>query len=194
MHVLKLAEEHPVGAGLTVFGGGLFLLWILGYFSKAPQPTGDGGMAAAYYAAQQTQTLAGTQLQMAQSNNVAQTAQAQIAADAAVKINSQNTLTATDIAHTQASATTKLGFQQLLSIIVPAEMPYTGGGVAINIPDYLGGDATGTTGTTGSGKAPNTFSIGSGAMFDSPAQLAASGFTPDQIANYVNNLGLGFGH
>lgn len=86
--VASFAEDHPVGTGVTVFVGGVLILYMLGYIGGSSTATSnDSNAAAAYYNAAAAQTVAGTQLQIAQAGSVAQTAQARIAADAAVKIN-----------------------------------------------------------------------------------------------------------
>lgn len=204
MKIVQFAEEHPWEAGGIVFAGGLILLWLLGFFSKAPAASGGGnaGLAQAYYAAEAAQTVAGTQLQIAQANGVAQTAQAQIAADAAVKINGQNTAAATAITQTNATAATDISatnakaatdingqntsaglsaalasdYSNLLSIIVPQEMAMNGGSAAVSIPFFGGGNVAVSAGlTTG----PNT--------------LAEMGFDPSQIAHYFHDTSFGSG-
>lgn len=95
-----IAEDHPVATGAVIFVGGVLILYMLGYIgggSAASASSNNAGVAAAYYNAEAAQTVAGTQLQIAQANNTAATAQAQIAADAATKINAAQVAGATAI-------------------------------------------------------------------------------------------------
>lgn len=85
------AKANPLLAGLAVFGVGLLLLWLLGFFSKsssqgASNQTAQTNLAAAYYAAEAAQATAGTQLQMATVQATNRTAQVQAQANAAQAI------------------------------------------------------------------------------------------------------------
>jgi hypothetical protein len=107
--VVKWAEEHPYLAGATVFGGGLAILWLFGFFgpNKGSQSDGAGGsanMAGAYYAAEAQQAVVGGQIQMATIQSAADTAQMALQTDAAVKINASNDTTSQAIASSMYSA------------------------------------------------------------------------------------------
>jgi len=100
------AEHHPYATAAIVFGGGIGLLWLFGFFGSSTQSTSSAGnAAAAYYQAEAMQTQAGTALAIAQSNNQAQTAQSLIQAQGAVAINQSNNTAS------QAIATTMYGAQ-----------------------------------------------------------------------------------
>jgi hypothetical protein len=86
--VVNWIEKNPWMAGGIIVGGGLVILWYMGFFTKA-QSSSDGGqtnMAAAYYAAEAAQGVAGTQLAMQQSSDTAATAQVGLQAQAAASI------------------------------------------------------------------------------------------------------------
>jgi hypothetical protein len=86
----KMIEKHPLATGAIVFGGGLVLLWALGYLgggSASSAASGTTNLAAAYYAAEAAQTTAGTQLQIATVAANSQDAIATTQANAAVAIN-----------------------------------------------------------------------------------------------------------
>jgi hypothetical protein len=214
MKIVQFAEEHPWEAGGIVFAGGLFLLWILGFFSKAPASGGgDGGLAAAYYQASMAQTVAGTQLQIAQANGVAQTAQAQIAADAATKINAQNTAAATAITQTNATAATDISATQA-STIKAVNKQNADAAVSINktnaatslsqtmanaysnllsiiVPQEMamnGGSAAVSIPFFGGGNVAVSAGLTTG-----PDTLAQMGFNPQQIASYFHDTSFGSG-
>jgi hypothetical protein len=116
MDIGKTVEEHPYVTGAVVFGGGLALLWLFGFFSSTSSTsstdTATTNMAAAYYAAEAQQATAGTQLNIAQDYTQAQTDQTQIQANAAVAINAAQTGAATQIAVTQYGAMTSIAAGQ----------------------------------------------------------------------------------
>ena len=203
----KWIEEHPYATGGIVFGGGLVLLWAFGYLgggSSSSAQSGTSNLAAAYYAAEAAQTTAGTQLQMATVQSNAAQGIATTQANAAVAINqaqsdmattlgqqnanasvwinqanSDNALLATqsnnnsalatvqtNAAYANATNTTNVNagiLSTFLNTIVPQELALTGGvGAGAVLPGI---------GTVG---------IASGST--TPAQAAAVGFTPTQIA------------
>jgi hypothetical protein len=111
-HPLAYAEEHPYVAGAVVFGGGLALLWLFGFFSSSSGSGTDAAttsMAAAYYAAEAQQAVAGTQLNIATEQAQASTDQAQIQANAAVAIEQAHGTTAQNIASSMYASNTTLG-------------------------------------------------------------------------------------
>lgn len=89
-HPVEYAKEHPYIVGVGVFGGGLLILWWLGYFSSSKADAGVANMAAAYYSAEAQQAVVGGQLQMATVQAAAQTAGQQIQANAALGIAQAN--------------------------------------------------------------------------------------------------------
>jgi hypothetical protein len=105
MDIAQTVEEHPYVTGAVVFGGGLAILWLFGFFSSTSSTsstdTATTNMAAAYYAAEAQQATAGTQLNIAQDYTQAQTDQTAIQANAAVAINAAQTGAATQIAASQ---------------------------------------------------------------------------------------------
>lgn len=108
-HPIAYAEEHPYIAGAVVFGGGLVLLWALGYLGGGSSTTSSAdaatqSMAAAYYAAEAAQTQAGTALNIATVQANAQTQGALIQAQGAVAINQSNNTAATSIASSMYNA------------------------------------------------------------------------------------------
>lgn len=118
MDVMDWAEKNPWLAGGIVFGGGLAVLWLLGFFSSGSSSnSGANNMAAAYYAAEAAQATAGTQLQMATVSATNQTAQVQAQANAAEAIATAQYGAATTINGQNASATTALGNDQLLASV-----------------------------------------------------------------------------
>jgi uncharacterized protein YfiM (DUF2279 family) len=105
--IVDWIEHNPLLAGGLIVGGGLVILWYMGFFTKA-QASSDGGtanLAAAYYAAEAAQGVAGTQLAMQQSSDTAQTAQVGLQATAA-----------TSIAQIQANTTTALSWNDLMGL------------------------------------------------------------------------------
>jgi len=78
-HPITYIKGHPVIAGVIVFIVGYIALKYLGVFGSSS--SGDGG-ASAYYSAVVADNATGAQVQLAQINADAQTAQTQIAADA----------------------------------------------------------------------------------------------------------------
>lgn len=102
--MLEWAKQHPYATGGIVFIGGL-AVWFLflrggSASASASADPGTANMAAAYYAAESAQTVAGTQALLATTQANAQVAGLQIQANAAQ-----------GIAHTQADMTTTLGQQ-----------------------------------------------------------------------------------
>lgn len=94
---VKWVEAHP-GESIVFGGVGvLVLLWLLGYFSSDTSNAGASNLAAAYYAAEANQAVVGGQIQMANINATAATAQTGIQANAAVAINAANAGAATTI-------------------------------------------------------------------------------------------------
>jgi hypothetical protein len=92
--------RHPYITGGSIVVGGLGILWLFGFFDKAPSGGADAGtqnMAAAYYAAEAAQAAAGAEIQSISLQTTAKTAQTKISADAAVAINDANTGAATII-------------------------------------------------------------------------------------------------
>ena len=86
--VLEWVKSHPVEAGV---GGAVVIvgaLYVLGYFGGSSNASGGTDPnVAAYFGAQAAQAQSGNELAAIQATNAAQTAQAQIAADASVKNN-----------------------------------------------------------------------------------------------------------
>jgi hypothetical protein len=87
---IEWIEDNPLPAGVGIVGGGLVILWLLGFFKSAPATSGPDPNASAYYAAEATQAQFGAAEQVATIQTAAQTAQAKIAADAATSINASN--------------------------------------------------------------------------------------------------------
>jgi hypothetical protein len=106
------AKTHPLATGAIVFGGGLGLLYLLGYIGGGSSSAGNAAQAngvAAFYAAEAAQAGAGAAIEVQTLQSQAATAQAKIAADAAtaitgaqanrdILINGQNTGAAYSIA------------------------------------------------------------------------------------------------
>jgi hydroxylamine reductase (hybrid-cluster protein) len=111
-HPLAYAEEHPYVAGAIVFGGGLALLWLFGFFSSSSGSGTDSAttsMAAAYYAAEAQQAVAGTQLNIATEQAQAATAQTALQTGAAVAIEQAHGTTEQNIAASMYGSQTTLG-------------------------------------------------------------------------------------
>jgi hypothetical protein len=176
--VISWTEAHPVEAFVIGAGGTLALLWLFGAFSggsgsQSTAAAGTANMAAAYYAAEAQQAVVGGQIQMANINATAQTAQTALTTNGAVAINAaqqnaaeiingQNADSALNatysnnaaIVATNASnnasanyiannATSATSFNQLMGLIIPGEMARVGAG-SYNI--YT---PSGTIGVTG---------------------------------------------
>jgi hypothetical protein len=113
----KWMEAHPTESIVIGAGGLIAVLWMFGAFSKsAPASSADAGtanMAAAYYAAEAQQAVVGGQIQVANINATATTAQASIAANAATAINASNANAAITVNGQNADATTTLGLYGL---------------------------------------------------------------------------------
>lgn len=101
-------EDHPTESIVIGLGGTLALLWLLGFFSSNANNTGSSNLASAYYAAEAQQAVVGGQIQMANINATASTAQALIGANAAVGINAANTTAAMTINGQNATAATTI--------------------------------------------------------------------------------------
>lgn len=75
MEIVELAEKHPYATGAVVIVGGLGVLYLLGFFTKAPAAnTGIADPAStvnAYYAAEAAQASAGAAEVINQQNNTA---------------------------------------------------------------------------------------------------------------------------
>lgn len=110
-HPIEWAKEHPYATGAIVFGGGLVLLWALGYLGGGSSSANSGqtNMAAAYYAAEAAQATAGTQLNIAQTQADAAVKIQQIQGDSAVSINAANATASTTIAGSQYDAAKVIG-------------------------------------------------------------------------------------
>jgi hypothetical protein len=89
--VTSWVEEHPTESIVIGLGGTLAVLWLLGFFSSSSNSSGSSNLASAYYAAEAQQAVVGGQIQMANINATASTAQMGLQTDAAVKINAANT-------------------------------------------------------------------------------------------------------
>lgn len=183
--VLAWVEDHPTESIVIGVGGAVVLMWLLGFFSSSStsssNSSGAGNMAAAYYAAEAQQAVVGGQIQVANINATAQTAQTKLATDAATAIASTNAAAATTIngqnsttalATTVSNNTTQAQIDQsnntagllqtYLSSVIPAEFAtYGTNPFQLDIPGIgtLQGNAIG-----------------------SPNDLIAQGFTPQQAA------------
>lgn len=81
--------QHPYLAGATVFGGGLALLWLFGFFSSSSgSQAASPNLAGAFYQAEAAQTQAGAAIQIATLQTASDTAKTKIQADAATAIQS----------------------------------------------------------------------------------------------------------
>jgi hypothetical protein len=111
------AQEHPVASIAIGAGGLIFILWLLGAFSRKDSGNGADAatqsMTAAYYAAEAQQAVVGGQIQIANVQATPDTAIAGLTTDAAVKINKAQTKAAVTIGQQNADTTTKLGEQAL---------------------------------------------------------------------------------
>ena len=92
-------EAHPAEAGIIGVGGVIVVMWMLGFFSSSSSSADSGAsnMAAAYYAAEAQQAVVGGQIQVANIQANASTAQALAGDTAAVSINKAQTKAATTI-------------------------------------------------------------------------------------------------
>lgn len=188
-------DKNPLLAGGIVFGVGLVILWWLGYFSSSSSSTDTSGnnLAAAYYAAEAASATAGTQLQLATVQATNQTAQVASQANAAVAINQAQQTAATTIAQygagvaatnandamltantaasyayqTAQTHDSAMNFNDYINNILPMELQYGGGYAQTNFP----------------GQGNVVFTPGA----PSPAQQAAAGFSPAQIAQMFAN-------
>jgi hypothetical protein len=171
------------------------VLWMFGAFSKpAPASSADAGtanMAAAYYAAEAQQAVVGGQIQVANINATAATAQAGIAANAATAINASNAHAAITINGQNADATTAIGGQQLnatLSNNATTLAVTQSDNSAALVTDYLNNIfPMEMANTPGSGF--NTTIPGVGGTFSywgatNPNAALAAGFSP----SYINAL------
>lgn len=195
-HPIVWAEQHPYMTAAIVFGGGLAVLYMLGYLGggSGSAQSGAANMAAAYYAAEAQQAVAGTQLNMATVQANAQTQGQQIQANAALGIAQSNDAASVAIAtHMYDSAnvqandaaavagvqagynyqTALAGLQAgemttAMNTFIPQELALSGGAAAFVLPG-IGGQApqVGAINVTG---APYT-----------PAGYAQAGYTPQQI-------------
>jgi hypothetical protein len=106
-------EAHPVAGGAILFGGGLGLLWLFGFFgssssSASSSNTAATNMAAAYYGAEAQQAVVGGQMQIASEQFAAQTAQTGLQANAAVAINQANATASQNIASSMYNSATQI--------------------------------------------------------------------------------------
>jgi hypothetical protein len=103
-------EEHPTES-IVIGGGGLILLlWLLGFFSSSSS-SGDSGsssLASAYYAAEANQAVVGGEIQVANIQATAATAQNAAQVNGAVAINKAQTKAATTINGQNASSATTI--------------------------------------------------------------------------------------
>lgn len=198
-HPLGWAEEHPYVSAAVIVGGVAVIYWLFfsgsGNSSANAAAAGQANMAAAYYAAEAQQAVAGTQLNIAQDANLTAVKTQQIQADAAVSINASNNQAQTtlakywsDSANVQANDTAATaaahdaynaqvalaGYQAGLATtamqtIMPQEIALSGGYGAFAIPG-MGTAAINTQGNY------------------NPSVLAAQGYTQTQI-NQMMGLG-----
>lgn len=73
--MVKWVEAHPTESILIGAGIIILILWLLGYFSGSSASSGSSNLASAYYAAEAQQAVVGGQIQMANINATASTAQ-----------------------------------------------------------------------------------------------------------------------
>ena len=107
--VTTWVEAHPTESIVIGLGGTLAVLWLLGFFSSSSSNnSGASSLAAAYYAAEAQQAVVGGQIQVANIQATAGTAQSLIGANAAVAINAAQTGAATTINGQNASAATTI--------------------------------------------------------------------------------------
>jgi hypothetical protein len=178
-------EAHPAEAGIIGVGGVLVIMWLLGFFSSSSSSSsasaGTANMAASYYAAEAQQAVVGGQIQIANIQANASTAQALAGDTAAVSINkaqtkaattingqnaattvattNSNNAAATTIAQSNANASL---LSQFMGSILPAEFAtYGAKGIITSIPGL------------------GTFQVG-GAL--SPAEMMAAGYSSQAIA------------
>lgn len=89
MEILPFIKKHPVETGAAVFVGGFVLIYAFKLFGGGGgQQSSDGGLGAAYLAAQSAEAQSGNALQAVQVQTAADTAQAQINARASIANNS----------------------------------------------------------------------------------------------------------
>lgn len=79
--LLHKAGEHPLVTGAIVFGGGLAVLYLFGFFGSSSS-SGSDPTASDYFNAVATQAVSGDQLQMTDLNDKAAVNIAQIQSDA----------------------------------------------------------------------------------------------------------------
>jgi hypothetical protein len=113
--IFSWVEAHPAESAIIGVGGVLVIMWMLGFFSSSSSAASSGAsnMAAAYYAAEAQQAVVGGQIQVANIQATAGTAQALAGDTAATDISAINANAATTINGQNANVTTTLGDQQL---------------------------------------------------------------------------------
>src|SRR6185436_19434237 len=120
-HPVQWAEEHPLPAAAIVFGGGLVVLWALGFFTRSgSNDSGTANMAAAYYAAEAQQAVIGGQIQQATLTTAAATKQAEIQAGAATSIAQIQATTDQTIAAGQYATAQQLGLASYAADVTKA--------------------------------------------------------------------------
>jgi len=120
-HPVQWAEQHPLPAAGIVFGGGLVLLWALGFFSRSgSNDSGTANMAAAYYAAEAQQAVIGGQIQQTTLTTAATTKQAEIQAHAATSIAQIQATTDQTIAAGQYATAQQLGLASYAADVTKA--------------------------------------------------------------------------
>jgi hypothetical protein len=129
--VLEWVEKNPVPSALIGGVVVLGLLWLFGFFTPKAAPasnnTGAANMAAAYYAAEQAQTVAGTQVQLATENDAAATAQTQLQTQAATAIAATNANAANYQAEVAGLVQQNINYQNANVAIQNAQIAATSG-------------------------------------------------------------------
>jgi hypothetical protein len=199
---VQWVEAHPTESIIIGGVGVIALLWLLGAFggSKSTDSSGASSLAAAYYAAEAQQAVVGGQIQVANINATASTAQKSLDDNAAVAINSTNAYaamtingqnTSSAVSETYSNNQTAIATNQsnndaaiainksnntttllttAMNTIIPTDQLHNSGGAVLNLGDFG--------------------SLGIGTDVNSPSYLTGAGYTSDQAQSILKARGV----
>jgi hypothetical protein len=182
--VFAWIEAHPAEAGIIGVGGVVVIMWMLGFFSSSSSSSNSGAsnMAAAYYAAEAQQAVVGGQIQVANIQATASTAQALAGDTAAVSINKAQTKAATTINGQNSNASVAMNASNNATAATITQSNNNAGIMASWINSILPAEinAYGASGFVTSTPLGGSYQSG-GAI--GPAEAASLGYSPQEITN-----------